>query len=126
MGDSGADRVGREVAVEIGGEDERHLHLGAGLQERRERDHVAVGEAHVVEQDAEVGLVDPDLALHGLGRQADLAADDARPRAHARVDDALLDPVGDVDVRAPISSRTGAAGRPLAAAPRRRFAASSM
>ena len=36
-------------------------------------------DVHVVEQVAEVGLVDAELLLHGLGGGADLAADDRRP-----------------------------------------------
>ena len=49
----------------------------------------AVAHVHVAEQVAEVGLVDAELALHGLRRRPDLAADDGgaagEPSLHGRL-----------------------------------------
>ena len=53
----------------------------------------AVADVHVVEQVAEVGLVDAELVLHGLRRRADLAADHGGPAGEPRLHETLLDGV---------------------------------
>ena len=57
-------------------EHEGDLGLDPRLQQPRRRAPVAVGVGHVVEEDAEVGLVDAQLLLHRRRGEADLAADD--------------------------------------------------
>ena len=65
-------------------EHEGDLGLDPRLQ-HDDRDRVAVGVGHVVEEHAEVGLVDPELLLHRRRGQADLAADHSGPVGAARV-----------------------------------------
>ena len=60
-------------AVEVVAEDEGDLGLDARLQEPL-RKRLPVGEGHVGEQRAEVGLVDAQLGLHGRRGQAGLPA----------------------------------------------------
>ena len=55
---------------EVRGEDEGDLGLGLRLQQPAHRDDVVLGVAHVVEEHAEVGLVDAELLLHRLARSA--------------------------------------------------------
>ena len=64
--------------VDVAGQPEGHLGLHPGLDQRAHRDritgHGSRTDVHVAEQVAEVGLVDAQLALHGLRGGADLAA----------------------------------------------------
>jgi hypothetical protein len=64
--------TGREVLLE----DERDFGFDTRLEEPLDRHGRAIGVGHVVEEYAEVGLVDPELPLHGLRGEPDLAADD--------------------------------------------------
>jgi hypothetical protein len=58
------------------------------------RQHAAVSHAHVVEQHAEIGLVHAELLLHGLGRQARLAADDLPSLRFPETGVDFLNPIG--------------------------------
>ena len=71
--------------VDVAAEQEGDLGLDPRLQQRAHRDRAAavdsaVADVHVVEQVAEVRLVDAELVLHRLRGGADLAADDGRAR----------------------------------------------
>ncbi|MNR22060.1 hypothetical protein D3C85_1389940 [compost metagenome] len=61
---------------QVGAENEGDLRLGLGLDRPLRIKATAVGDAHVVEQSAEVGLIDAKLDLHRLRRQPCLATDD--------------------------------------------------
>ena len=63
--------------VQIAAKHEGDLRLDLRLLQTTHRNRFGVAEAHVVEEDAEVGLVHAELRLHCLGSQPDLAADDA-------------------------------------------------
>src|SRR5690606_24565131 len=75
-----------------------HLGLDARLQQPVHRHGLAFGAVHVGEERAEVGLVDPELLLHGRGGQADLAPDHAGARGDPRLRDQILYAVRDGDV----------------------------
>ena len=90
------DRVLGEV--EVGTEHERDLTLDPWLQQGAHRDRVVGGDVHVVEQVAEVRLVDPELVLHGLRRGADLAAHHACSPGDPGLHEALLHGVRRVQV----------------------------
>jgi len=65
----------RRGAGQLASDDEGDLGLDLGLGEAAHRHLVAVEELHVVEQDAEVGLVHAQLLLHGARGQTDLFAE---------------------------------------------------
>ena len=76
----GGERVGDGHARpgEVGRHDEGHLGLDPWLEQRLDRDLVALVDEHVVEQHAEVGLVDAEESCIGpRGRP------DRRPRTTA-------------------------------------------
>lgn len=80
MVDGGPDLSQIEWAVvEIGRQDGGDLGLGLGLQQPRRTGLAASADLHVVEECPEVGLTHPELLLHRLRGQADLAADDVVP-----------------------------------------------
>ena len=85
------------LAVEIAADDEGDLGLDLGLNQLVARNVPAVGNRHVVEQHAVVGLIDAELALHGERSQTDLASDQPSPllQPPLRVD--LLRRIGEVD-----------------------------
>ena len=56
---------------------QRDFGLALGLDDPAPGPAPAVGDAHVIEQHAEIGLVDAKLRLHGLRGEPDLATDDA-------------------------------------------------
>ena len=74
----------RRAPCQVAADDEGHLGLDLGLHQALHRHFVAVEELHVVEQDAEVGLVDAQLLLHRARGQADLLADHAPALGDAR------------------------------------------
>ena len=97
--DGGADLGGVQRAVgEVGHEDERDLGLHPGLEHGVDRERGAVAVGHVVEQDAEVGLVDAQLLLHRRRGEPDLAAHHRGPGGEALVGVAALDRVGGLQV----------------------------
>ena len=57
----------------------------------------AVGDRHVVEQHAVVGLIDAELALHGERGQTDLASDQPSPLLQPALRVDLLRRIGEVD-----------------------------
>lgn len=61
---TGLDRAGAEGA----GQDKGNLGFRLGLEAFGRRERTAVGDAHIVEENTEIGLVDPELNLHRLRR----------------------------------------------------------
>ena len=91
----GGDGDGGDVrAVQVGGHDQRDFRLRLGLQHPRRVEYAAVGNRHVGEQRAIVGLVDAELRLHRRGGQADLAPDQPSPFAQPRCGVQLLHRIG--------------------------------
>ena len=88
---------GDRVAAEALADDERHLDLELGIDEVGVTEFDPAGHDHVVEQCAEVGLVDLHLLLHRSRRETDLAADELRSVGDLQVDPRLLHGVGVVD-----------------------------
>jgi hypothetical protein len=80
--------------VEVVPQSERDLGLHPRLHEAPHRDRVVGGDVHLVEEVAEVGLVDPELVLDGLRRRADLATHHPGPQVEALAHQALLHGVG--------------------------------
>ena len=78
------------LAAEPAAHRERHLDLELGVDEVGVAKLDAAGHHHVVEQRAEVGLVDLHLLLHRPRRQSDLAADHRRSVGDLQVDPCLL------------------------------------
>ena len=112
--DGAADLGGVQRAVgEVRAEDEGDLRLCLGLEQPGERDDRALVVGHVVEEHAEVGLVDAELPLDRLRGRADLAADDAGAAARPAP---RSGPAGRGRPAAtssrPMRSRTGAHGTP--------------
>ena len=104
----------RRRAADRLAEHERHLRLDTGLEEAVERDRLAVGERHVGVEHTEIGGVDPHLLLHGLRREADLAAHPACGRPRFGTSDDPLDgvPVSEGRHRARVPAPAGTA-RPV-------------
>ena len=76
---------GRRAAEgEIARDDEGDLRFHLGLHQASDRQRRAVEKLHVVEQHAEIRLVDAELALHRSRSETDLLAGDARPRGEPR------------------------------------------
>ena len=82
-------------------EDERQFDLDHRHDETIARNLAAVGKNHVVEQRAEIGLVDLRRHLHRARSQPDLVANDLAPLGDLDIDPRLLDRVGvgDGDLR---------------------------
>ncbi len=74
--------------------DEGDLGLDLGRDQAALRYLFAIGERHIGEQHAEVGLVDPQLLLHHLRGQPDLAPDQAPPGGQRPLGVDLLHPIG--------------------------------
>ncbi len=83
------DLFGGRIGIgQVGANNEGDLGLGLRLDRPCRVEASAIGDAHVVEQDAEVGLVDAELRLHRLRGQPRLAPDNppALRFPEARVD----------------------------------------
>ena len=119
-GDRGAHLCLVEITVgEVLAEDERDLGLDLGLEqelERHDRDLAGrTGVVHVVEQDAEVGLVDAQLGLDGRRGEPDLATDHASAGGRPVSVQPILDGIGRDDVVRPDEIPDGPARDPGAA-----------
>jgi len=68
---------GRFRVRQIRGQHEGNLRLGLGLKALGRTEPATIGDAHVIEQRAEIRLIDTELHLHRLGRQPGLAPHDA-------------------------------------------------
>jgi len=95
--DGGAHRVERDLVlgqVQVASQHERDLRLDPGLEQGAHRDGspapLAGRDVHVVEQVAEVRLVDAELGLHRLRRRADLPADHGGAVGEPTLHQALL------------------------------------
>ena len=98
-------------------DDEGHLDLELGVDEVGVAQFDPAGHDHVVEQRAEVGLVDLHLLLHRPRRQADLAADELGAIGDLQVDPCLLHDVGVVDRQVRVLDGDRVDGLDLAACP---------
>lgn len=91
---------------QVAPEDERHLGLHLRLEQPPGGHLTAVRYGHVREERTEVGPVHTELALHGRGGQADLAADDpaagVQPAPHVQ----LLHGVRGLQIRAGVEQVT--------------------
>ena len=88
---------GHRIATETLADDERDLDLELGVDEVGMAKFDTAAHDHVVEQRAEVGLVDLHLLLHRPRRQADLAADEVGAVGDLQLDPRLLHGIGIVD-----------------------------
>ena len=85
------------LVVEVAPDDEGDLGLDLGLDQLVARHVPAVGNRHVVEQHAVVGLIDAELALHGERSQTDLASDQPSPLLQPPLCVDVLRRIGEVD-----------------------------